>query len=94
MIIIASYMIGFGLEVEASGKDIAWENYSLGFRVRVGQTCRECKLEISAILLMVDLQVVDISGVVVILDMDELTTIGLSAIVTLDGLSYLTRSWS
>ena len=46
------------------------------------------------ILLMVDLRVVDVSGVDVILDMDELTVIGLSVIVTLGRLSYPTRSWS
>ena len=42
--------------------------------MRVGQICRDCELEISGILLMVDLQVVDISGFDVILDKDELTT--------------------
>ena len=46
------------------------------------------------ILLMVDLRVVDISGVDVILDMDKWTTIGLSVSGTLAGLSYSTRSWS
>ena len=46
------------------------------------------------ILLMVDLQVVDISGFDVIPSMDELTAIGLSVIVTLGGLSYQTWSWS
>ena len=85
-------MIGLGLEVEASGKAIVWENSSLGSRVRVGQICRDCESEISVILLMVDLQVVDISGFDVILDMDVLTTIELSVIVTLGELSYPTRS--
>ena len=42
--------------------------------MRVGQICRDCELEISGILLMVDLRVVDISGFDVILDKDELTT--------------------
>ena len=42
--------------------------------MRVGQICRDCESEISRILLMVDLRVVDISGFDVILDMDELTT--------------------
>ena len=56
--------------------------------------CRDCELEISGIVLMVDLRVVNISGFDVILDMDELTAIGLSIIVTLGGLSYPTRSWS
>ena len=74
LIIIASCVIGFGLEVEASGKAIVWENSPLGSWVRVSQICRDCELEISGILLMVDLRVVDIPGFDVILDMDELTT--------------------
>ena len=86
-------MIGLGLEVEASGKAIVWENSSLGSRVRVGQMCRYCESKISVILLMVDLRVVDISSFDVILDMDALTAIGLSVIVTLGG-SYPTQSWS
>ena len=74
MFIIASCVIGLGSEVEASGKAIVWENSPLGSRVRVGQICRDCESEISGILLMVDLRVVDISGFDVIFDMDELTT--------------------
>ena len=70
MIIIASYVIGLGLGVEASGKAIVWENSSLGSRVRVGQICRDCESEISRILIMVDLRLVDIMGFDVILDMD------------------------
>ena len=69
-------------------------NSSPGCSVRVGQMCRDCESEISVILLMVDVRVVDILGVDVILDMDELTTIRLSVIGTLAGLSYQTRSWS
>ena len=42
-------------------------------RVRVGQICRDYESEISGILIMVDLQVVDISGFDILLDMDELT---------------------
>ena len=42
--------------------------------MRVGQICKDCESEISGILLMVDLRVVDISGFDVILDKDELTT--------------------
>ena len=74
MFIIASCVIGLGLKVEASGKAIVWENSPLRFRVRVGKICRDCESEISGILLMVDLRVVDISGFDVLLDMDELTT--------------------
>ena len=90
----ASCVIDLSFEVEASGKAIVWENSSLESRVRVGQMCRDCESKISVILLMVDLWVVDISGIDVILDMDELTVIELSVIVTLGGLSYPTQSWS
>ena len=55
MFIITSFVIGLGLEVEASGKAIVWENSPLGFRVRVGKICQDCESEISGILLMVDL---------------------------------------
>ena len=41
--------------------------------MRVGQICRDCELEISKILLIVDLLVVDISSFDVILDIHELT---------------------
>ena len=44
------------------GKAIVWENSPIGSRVRVGQICQDCESEISRILLMVDLRVVDISG--------------------------------
>ena len=47
------------------------ENSPLGPRVRVGKICRDCESEISRVLLMVDLWVVDISYVDVILDMDK-----------------------
>ena len=67
-------MKGLGLEVQASRKAIVWENSPIGSRVRVGQICRDCESEISGILLIVDLRVVDISGFDVILDKDELTT--------------------
>ena len=56
------------------GKAIVWENSPVGFRVRVGQICRDCESEISGILLMMDLRVVDILGFDVILENDELTT--------------------
>ena len=45
----------------------------LGTRVRVDMICRGCVLEISGILLMVDLQVMDMSEFDVILGMDWLT---------------------
>ena len=90
--IVASCVIGLGLEVKAFREIMG--NSSLGCRVRVGQMCRDRESGISMILLIVDLRAVDILGVDVILDMNELTAIGLSAIGTLTGLSYLTRSWS
>ena len=86
-------MIDLSLEVEAFREAMCGCS-SLGCRVRVGQIGQDCKSEISVILLMVDLRVVDVSGVDVILDMDELITIRLSVFVTLGGLSYLTWSWS
>ena len=51
-----------------------WENSPIGSKVRVGQICRDCESEISEILLMVDLRVVDISGFDVVFYKDELTT--------------------
>ena len=90
--IIASCVIGLGLEVEAFREMMG--NSSLGCRVRVSQMCRDCESGILMILLMVDFRAVDILGVDVILDMNELTAIGLSVIGTLTGLSYPTRSWS
>ena len=67
--IVASCVIGLGLEVEAFSEMMG--NSSLGSRVRVGQMCRDRELGISVILLMVDLRVVDIFVVDHILDMDE-----------------------
>ena len=48
-------------------------NSSLGTRVSVDQICRDCELEISEILLTVDLRVMDMSEFEVILGMDWLT---------------------
>ena len=62
--------------------------------MRVGKICRDCESEISGILVMVNLRVVDISGFDVILDMDELTAHRVVSDCNLDGLSYPTRSWS
>ena len=45
-------------------------NSSVESKVRVGQICRDCESEISGVLLMVDLRVVDISNVDAILDVD------------------------
>ena len=57
-IIVASRVIGLGLEVEAFREMM--RNSSLGCRVRVGQMCQDRESGISMIMLMVDLRVVDI----------------------------------
>ena len=48
-------------------------SYPLGIRARIGMICRGCELEISEILLAVDLRVMDMSEFDVILGMDWLT---------------------
>ena len=53
MFINASCVIGLGLEVEAF-REARCRCSSLGYRVRVDQISRDCELEISEILLMVD----------------------------------------
>ena len=45
----------------------------LGTKVRVGQICRDCELEISGILLTIDLKIMDMLEFDVILGMDWLT---------------------
>ena len=50
------------------------KNSPIGSRVRVGKICPNCESEISGILLMVDLRMVDILGFDVILDENELIT--------------------
>ena len=45
----------------------------LGTRVRIDKICQDCELEISGILLTVDLRVMNISDFDVILGMDWLT---------------------
>ena len=62
-------MIGLGLEVEAFGEAMCGCS-SLGSKVRVDLIGRDCESEILVVLLLVDLRVMDISGVDVILDMD------------------------
>ena len=65
-------MKGLGLEVETLEESLHVSS-PLGIRLRIDQICRDCELEISGILLMVDLQVMDISKFDVILGMDWLT---------------------
>ena len=65
-------MKSLGLEVETLEKPL-YVNSPLGIRVSVDQICRDDELEISGILLMMDLRVMDISDFDVILGMDWLT---------------------
>ena len=67
--IAASVVIELGLEVEAL-EEILYLSSPLGIRARIGMICRGCELEISGILLTVDLRVMDMSEFDVILGMD------------------------
>ena len=70
---MAAYSVDvLGLEVETLDEPL-YVSSSLGTRVRIDQICRNCELEISGILLTVDLRVMDISDFDVILGMDWLT---------------------
>ena len=68
---VASVVIELGLEVETL-KEPLYVSSSLGIRVRIGMICRGCELEISGILLTVDLRIIDMSEFDVILGMDWL----------------------
>ena len=70
--IVASCVNVLGLKVESLEKSLHVSS-PLGVRVRIDQICRDCELEISGILLTVDLRVMDISDFDVILGMDWLT---------------------
>ena len=61
-----------GLEVETLDEPLCVSS-PLGTRVGIDLICRDCELEISGILLTVDLWVMDISDFDVILGMDWLT---------------------
>ena len=71
--ITASVVIELGLEVEALEEPL-YVSSPLGIRAGIGMICRACELEISGILLTVDLRVMDMSEFDVILGMDWLTT--------------------
>ena len=73
MLIVASSVDVLGLKVETLEKPL-YVSFSLGIRVSIDQICRDCELEISEILLMVNLRVMDILDFDVILSMDWLTT--------------------
>ena len=70
--IVASVVIESGLDVEALEEPL-YVNSPLRIRARIGMICRGWELEISGILLTVDLRVMDMSEFDVILGMDWLT---------------------
>ena len=70
--IAASVVIELGLEVEALEEPL-YVSSPLGIRARIGMICSGCELEISGILLTVDLRVMDMLEFYVILGMDWLT---------------------
>ena len=70
--IVASVVIELGLEVEALEEPL-YASSPLGIRARIGMICRGFELEISRILLTVDLRVMDMSEFDVIFGMDWLT---------------------
>ena len=69
MLIVASCVKGLGLEVKTLEKPL-YVSSPLGTRVSVDLICRGYELEISKILLTVDLRVMDILEFDVILRMD------------------------
>ena len=69
--IAASCVNVLGLKVESLEKPLHVSS-PLGIRVRIDQICRDCELEISGILLMVDLRGMDISDFDVIRGVDWL----------------------
>ena len=70
--IAALVMRELGLEVETLEEPL-YVSSPLGTRARIGMICRSCELEISRILLTMDLRVMDMSEFDVILGMDWLT---------------------
>ena len=71
-VIATSVVIELSLEVEAL-KEPLYVSSPIGIRARIGMICRGCELEISGILLIVDLRVMDMSEFDIILGMDWLT---------------------
>ena len=56
--IATSVVIGLALEIEALEEPL-YVSSSLWIRARIGMICRGCELEISGILLTLDLRVMD-----------------------------------
>ena len=69
--VVASSVDVLGSKVETLDEPLHVSS-PLGTRVRIDQICRDCELEISRILLTVNLRVMDISNFDVILGMDWL----------------------
>ena len=67
--VVASSVEVLGLEVETLEESLHVSS-PLGTRMRIDQICRDCELEISGILLTMDIRVMDISDFDVILGMD------------------------
>ena len=70
--IAASFLNVLGLKVESLEKPLHVSSLLI-IRARIDQICQDCELEISRILLTVDIRVMDISDFDVILGMDWLT---------------------
>ena len=70
--IAALIVIELSLEVEALEEPL-YVSSPLGIWARIGMICRGCELEISGILLTMDLRVMDMSEFDVILGMDWMT---------------------
>ena len=70
--IAALVVIELGLEVEALEEPLYVSSH-IGIRASIGMICHSCELEISGILLTVDLRVMDMLEFDVILGMDWLT---------------------
>ena len=69
--IAASVVRELGLEIETL-EELLYVSSPLGIRVSIDMICRGCELEISGILLTMDLRVMDMSEFDVILGMDWL----------------------
>ena len=67
--VIASYVNDLGLKVESLERPLHMSSPP-GTKVRIDHICQDCELEISGILLMVDLRMMDMSYFDVILGMD------------------------
>ena len=78
-------MKNLGLEVETLEESLH-VSFPLGTRVSVDQICQGCELEISRILLTMDLRVMDMSKFDVILRMDWLTAHQVVMVVIAGGL--------